>query len=155
MFLRNSKMKRSRFIIFALGFLFALGAYFVQHITPSGIKLQQANAAGTVTIYKAPQKGKAQKLLKDGFLPVDFPYAPGDADGNAYFAGPNDRSIAEEYNLSYKEGILEVAIDQATYDSTFKPLERRYDVKNGRARMELPVPQRLFPTLNKFPRVLK
>ena len=32
--------------------------------------------AETVTIYKAPQKGKGQKLLKEGFQPVDFPYNP-------------------------------------------------------------------------------
>lgn len=148
-------MKRSRFIAFVLGAVFSIGAYFIHHITPSGVEFQEANAAGTVTIYKAPQKGKAQKLLKDGFLPVDFPFAPGEADGNAYFAGPSDRSIAEEYSLNYKDGILEVAIDKATYDSTFKPLEVRHDVVNNRARMELPIPQRLFPTLNKFPRVLK
>ena len=27
----------------------------------------------TITIYKAPQKGKGQKLLKEGFQAVDFP----------------------------------------------------------------------------------
>ncbi|WP_243146870.1 hypothetical protein [Scytonema sp. UIC 10036] len=64
------------------------------------------NQGETVTIYKAPQKRKGQKLLKEGFQPVDFPYNPPYADGNCYFAGPNDRSIAEEYNQSYKEGIL-------------------------------------------------
>jgi hypothetical protein len=138
-----------------LGLLFVLGASFIQHLAPVGIEILPVSAAGTVTIYKAPQKGKAQKLLKDGFQVLDFPYAPGDSDGNAYFAGLNDRSIAQEYNLSYKDGILEVTIDQATYAATFKSLERRYDVKNGVARMELPVPQRLFPTLNKFPRVIK
>jgi hypothetical protein len=148
-------VKRSRFISFLLGFLFVLGASSIQHVVPFTAGVLPANAAGTVTIYKAPQKGKAQKLLKDGFQAVDFPYAPGDADGKAYFAGPNDRSVAEEYSLNYKDGILEVTIDQATYDSTFKPLEQKHDIKNGRARMELPIPQRLFPTLNKFSRVLK
>jgi hypothetical protein len=148
-------MKRSKFISFVLGLVFSVSTYSFFHINFSGIGLLSANATGTVTIYKAPQKGKAQKLLKDGFQPADFPLIPGDSDGNAYFAGPSDRSIAEEYNLNYKDGILEVTIDQVTYGSVFKPLEVRHDVKNGRTRMELPIPQQLFPTLNRFPRVLK
>ena len=70
----------------------------------------------TVTIYKAPQKGKAQKLLQEGFTPADFPYNPPYTDGSCYFAGPNDRSIAEEFNHSYKDVILEVSIDRESYD---------------------------------------
>jgi len=66
----------------------------------------QSQPTQTVTIYRAPQKGKSQKLLKEGFQPVDFPYNPPYADGSCYFAGANDRSIAEEFNQSYKEGIL-------------------------------------------------
>jgi hypothetical protein len=108
-----------------------------------------------VTIYKAPQKGKGQKLLKEGFQIVDFPYNPPYLDGSCYFAGPNDRSIAEEFNQSYKEGILEVVIDQSSYEKDFKPLEYRYDEKDDCERIEVVVPQSLFPTLNKFPRVLK
>lgn len=84
-----------------------------------------------VTIYKAPQKGKGQKLLNEGFQNIDFPFNPPYTDGNSYFAGPNDRSIAEEFNQSYKEGILEIVIDQATYEQYFKPLEYRYDEKDG------------------------
>jgi hypothetical protein len=41
----------------------------------------------TVTIYKAPQKGKGQKLLQEGFQCADFPYNPPYFDGNCYFAG--------------------------------------------------------------------
>jgi hypothetical protein len=108
-----------------------------------------------VNIYKAPQKGKGQKLLKEGFQPIDFPYNPPYLDGNCYFAGPNDRSIAEEFNQSYNEGILEVSIDQATYDRTFKSLEYRYDEEGNYERIEVVVPQRLFPILNQCPRVLK
>jgi hypothetical protein len=110
---------------------------------------------GLITIYKAPQKGKGQKLLEEGFEPVDFPYNPPYVDGNCYFAGPDDRSIAEEFNQSYKEGILEVSIDQATYNHYFKPLEYRYDEKDNRDRIEVVVPGSLFPILNQFPRVLK
>lgn len=108
-----------------------------------------------ITIYKAPQKGKGQRLLEEGFQPVDFPYNPPYFDGRCYFAGPNDRSIAEEFNQSYKEGILEVAIDQVSYETDFKPLEYRYDEKDDCERIEVVVPQSLFPTLNQFPRVLK
>ncbi|MEB3219164.1 MAG: hypothetical protein VKN72_23420 [Nostocales cyanobacterium 94392] len=109
----------------------------------------------TVTIYKAPQKGKGQKLLVEGFQPADFPYNPPYADGNCYFAGSDDRSIAEEYNQNYKQGILEVFIDKLTYEEYFKPLEYRYDQKKGRERIEVIIPQELFPILNKFPRILK
>jgi len=72
--------------------------------------------------------------------------------GNAIFAGANSRSLTEQYNQSYKQGILEVTIDQETYDRLFKPLERTYQ---GGSYIELPIPHDLFPTLNKFPRVLK
>ncbi|MEY3404325.1 MAG: hypothetical protein RLZZ86_3947 [Cyanobacteriota bacterium] len=69
--------------------------------------------------------------------------------------GSNDRSIAEEFNESYQEGILEVYIDQASYEQYFKSLEYRYDEKDGCERIEVVVPQSLFPILNQFPRVLK
>lgn len=111
--------------------------------------------AQSITIFKAPQKGKGQKLLSEGFQPVDFPYNPPYLDGNCYFAGANDRSIAEEFNQSYGEGVLEVTIDKLTYDQHFKALEYRYDEKDGRERIEVIVPQRLFSILNQYPRVLK
>jgi hypothetical protein len=111
--------------------------------------------AQTVIIYKAPQKGKGQKLLDEGFQPVDFPYNPLYVDGSCYFAGPNDRSIAEEFNQSYQDGVLEVLIDQVSYDKYFKPLEYRYDEKDNCERIEVVIPQSLFSVLNQFPRVLK
>lgn len=119
------------------------------------MQLGQLQSVQTVTIYKAPQKGKGQKLLKEGFQPVDFPYNLPYMDGSCYFAGPNDRSIAEEFNQSYKEGILEVVIDRAVYNQYFKPLEYRYDEKDDLERIEVVIPQSLFPILNQFPRVLK
>jgi hypothetical protein len=36
----------------------------------------------SVTIYKAPQKGKGQKLLQEGFQVADFPYHPPYLDGS-------------------------------------------------------------------------
>jgi hypothetical protein len=111
---------------------------------------EQPQSAQPVAIYKAPQKRKGQKLLKEGFHPVDFPYNPPYIDGSCYFAGPNDRSIAEEFNQSYKEGVLEVLIDRASYDQYFKLLEYRYDEKDNCERIEVVVPQTLFPILNQF-----
>jgi len=108
-----------------------------------------------IKIYKAPQKGKGQKLLKEGFQPADFPYNPPYLDGMCYFAGPNDRSIAEEFNQSYKEGILEVSIDRESYEQVFRTLEYRYDERDSYERIEVIVPQSLFPILNQFPRILK
>ena len=94
-------------------------------------------------------------FLKEGFQPVNFPYNPPYQDGSCYFAGSNDRSIAEEFNQSYKEGILEVSIDRESYEQVFKALEYRYDEKDDCERFEVVVPQSFFPLLNQFPRVLK
>ena len=110
---------------------------------------------GTVTLYKAPQKNKGRHLLENGFQKIDFPYNPPYQDGSCYFAGPNDRSIAEEFNLSYDGGVLEIAIDESAYEYYFKQLEYCYDVKDGRERIEVVIPQDLFPVLNRFLRVLK
>jgi hypothetical protein len=113
--------------------------------------ISSANSQQTVTIYKAPQPGKAEKLLKEGFQSSDFPYDPPYADGKCYFASPTSRSLAEEYNNHYKQGILEVTIDKETYDQLFKSLERPYQ---GSSTIELAIPHRLFPILNQFPRIL-
>lgn len=53
----------------------------------------QAQTLQGITIYKAPQRGKGQKLLKEGFQPTDFPYNPPYTDGSCYFAG----AIAKEH----------------------------------------------------------
>jgi len=116
---------------------------------------EQIKSAPIITLYKAAQKGKGQKLLREGFQPVDFPYNPPYVDGCCYFAGPNDRSIAEEFNLSYQDGIIEVFIDQASYNRYFKAFEYRYDEKDNCERIEVVIPQKLFPILNQFPRVIK
>lgn len=115
----------------------------------------QLQPSQSIIIYKAPQSGKGQKLLEEGFQSADFPYNPPYMNGNCYFAGSQDRSIAEEFNESYKSGILEVTIDALAYDQYFKPLEYRYDEKDGCDRIEVIIPQNLFPILNQFPRILK
>jgi hypothetical protein len=106
----------------------------------------------TITIYKATQKGKGQQLIEQGFHSVDFPYHPPHADGKCYFAAPDSRNLAEEYQRYYKDGILEVTIDIAIYNRYFKPLERPYQ---GSEQVELAIPHALFSILNQFPRVLK
>ncbi|GAP94708.1 hypothetical protein NIES2104_12200 [Leptolyngbya sp. NIES-2104] len=93
--------------------------------------------------------------MSEGFQSSDFPFNPPYTDGNCYFAGSNDRSIAEEFNASYQEGILEVVIDQENYGRYFKQFEYRYDEKDGIERIEVVIPQSLFRILNQFPRVLK
>lgn len=108
-----------------------------------------------ITIYKAPRKDKSESILKYGFQPTDFPYNPPYFDGHCYFAGPDDRSIAEEFNQNYQGGILEVPIDRATYERYLKPLEYCYDIKDGCERIEVVVPRELLPMLNQFPRVFK
>jgi hypothetical protein len=105
-----------------------------------------------ITIYKATQKGKGQRLMEQGFQPVDFPENLPHADGKCYFAAPNSRSLAEEYNRYYKDGILEVTIDLETYAKYFQPLEKPYQ---GGEQLELPISHDLFPILNQYPRVLK
>ncbi len=90
--------------------------------------------------------------MEQGFQPTDFPYRPPTADGKCYFAAPNSRSLAEEYHRYYKDGILEVTINSATYDRYFKPLERPYQ---GGEQVELAIPHNLFSILNQCPRVLK
>jgi hypothetical protein len=104
------------------------------------------------TIYKAPQPNKAEKILQSGFHIDDFPYNPPFEDGKCYFAGANSRSLAEQYNQSYRQGILEVTIDRQIYNLFFQPLERSYQ---GGLYIELPIPHDLFPLLNQFPRILK
>jgi len=65
---------------------------------------------------KPLKRGKLKSYCSEGFTPADFPYNPPYTDGSCYFAGPNDRSIAEELNESYKDGIIEVSIDRESYD---------------------------------------
>lgn len=110
------------------------------------------NTIQTLTIYKATQKGKGQRFVEQGFQPADFPHYPPTTDGKCYFAGPNSRSLAEEYHRYYKDGILEVTIDSVTYDQYFKPLERPYQ---GGKQVELAIPHDLFSILNQYPRLLK
>ncbi|MEG4938606.1 hypothetical protein [Microcoleus sp. F4-D5] len=66
----------------------------------------EAQIPQTVTIYKAPQKYRGQKLLEEGFQPTDFSYSSPYIDGSCYFASSNDRSIAYEFNQNFKKAFL-------------------------------------------------
>jgi hypothetical protein len=151
-------MKRSKFLRLSACFLVVITVLVISHIFHP-LQADLVNAAGTpVVIYKAPTKSKVQRIMASGFLAADFVCDPNDegANGMCYFAGPNDRSIAEKYNSFYKAGIIEVAIDQKTYFEKFKTWEKVYDRQGtgGSPRYELEVPQSLFPVLNSFPRRL-
>ncbi|TCO55829.1 SpvB/TcaC N-terminal domain-containing protein [Actinocrispum wychmicini] len=102
-----------------------------------------------VSIYKAPQSGMGAKFMSRGFTQDDFPYEPGskDKNGMAYFAGPNDRSIAEEYAQSYKEGVIEIRIPRHDYDLIWKRFEKPYQ---GGPRMELEIPREAVTALNAY-----
>ncbi|WP_299464601.1 hypothetical protein [uncultured Microscilla sp.] len=99
----------------------------------------------TVIIYKAPQSGEGKGFLKDGFT-QDFRR-------RAYFAGPGDRWIAEEYNRYYGEGILEIKIPKSVYDEHFKKYEQTY--LGERRGIEVVIPKDDYSLLNTFSRELK
>jgi len=94
---------------------------------------------GTESIFKAPQPGKAQKQLTEGFDPADF------SAGNkrAYFA--RQQELANEYARDYGEGVLEVEIPKGVYDARIRPHEVRYQ---GGPEIELPIPHKDFDVLN-------
>ena len=98
-----------------------------------------APKGGTEKIFKAPQPGKGQKQLKDGFDPADF----AEGDQRAYFA--KQRELAEEYAKHYGDGVLEVEIPKDVYDARIRPHEVPYQ---GGPQVELPIPHKDFDVLN-------
>lgn len=92
-----------------------------------------------VTIYKAPQPGKGQKLLVYGFYPEDF----SEGDKRAYFA--KQKSLADTFARFYKEGVLEVDIEKDTYNLRIKQHERPFE---GGPEVEILIPHRDFDVLN-------
>lgn len=100
---------------------------------------------GTEKIYKAPQPGKGQKQLREGFDPADF----AEGDQRAYFA--RQRELAEEYARHYGDGVLEVEIPKDVYDARIRPHEVPYQ---GGPQIELPIPHKDFDVLNEAQRRL-
>jgi hypothetical protein len=101
----------------------------------------------TQSIFKAPQPGKAQKQLTEGYHPEDFS-SPG-GDNRAYFA--KDRGLADEYAQHYGEGVLEVEVPKDVYDARLRKHETPYQ---GGPRIELPIPHEDFDVLNRSTRKL-
>jgi RHS repeat-associated protein len=102
----------------------------------------------TVSLWRAPRAGREE--LTNGYSVANHP-KDAFSDGNAYFAGPNSRSLAEEYarHGPYEDGVLEVRIDKATFEEQFRPFESPYQ---GGPDTEVPVPQEMFDLLNSYPR---
>ena len=112
-----------------------------------------------VTIYKAPQPGLGQKLLINGLQTEYFPYNPPYYDGNAYFAPPGSRKVAEHWNRIHGEGILEITMPFSDYEKYYaRPdLLRRYmgaSLDMGNNPFELLIPPSMFDKTNTYPRVL-
>ncbi|MFF2524888.1 RHS repeat-associated core domain-containing protein, partial [Streptomyces liangshanensis] len=102
------------------------------------------------SLYKAPQRGQGDFQEEHGYLRENFPGSPDDPyeNGLVYFA--KERQIAEKYAPHYGEGIIEVRIPRADYDSQFAGYERPYE---GGPLTELEIPNTVVEDLNKYPRV--
>ena len=94
-------------------------------------------------IFKAPQPGKGQKLLDDGFDPNDFPLDEL-SDGRAYFG--KQRQLADKYDDVYGDGVLELEIPKDIYDARIRPHEVPY--LSDPNFTELPLPHDVFDILN-------
>jgi RHS repeat-associated protein len=111
---------------------------------------EAAPNAEAQSIYKAPQAGKGQKQLTEGYHADDFPATQGN-DGKACFA--KEKSIADEYapHGPYGEGVIEVQVPKDVYDARLRQYEEPY---HGGPRTQLPIPHKEFDVLNNSPRRL-
>jgi hypothetical protein len=80
-----------------------------------------------------------------GCKPENFP-----GDG-AYFAAPDSRTLADDWESRYHEGVLEVQMPRQDYTSTFSQFEHIYPDLNGFTEVVIP-PDRL-ERLNQYPRI--
>jgi hypothetical protein len=95
----------------------------------------------TQSIFKAPQPGRAQKQLMEGYHPQDFSMPGGD--NRAYFA--KHKSLADEFAQHYGAGVIEVAVPKDLYEMRLKKHEQLYQVG---PQIELPIPHEDFDVLN-------
>jgi len=98
----------------------------------------------TVSIFKAPQRGKGASQYQNGYNAKDFC----DDDQCAYFA--KERSLAEDYAKHYGDGVIELKIPKDVYNSKMKQHEYLYQ---GGPRTELPVPHSEFDVINSAERI--
>lgn len=135
----------------------AMVAIHSLHITVP-LSITDDKSVETVNIYKAPQPGMAKKLLMNGFQPKDFPLDAGlGLNGQAYFAAPDSKFLAEYWAKQYSDTIIQVTMPKSIYNDVFRPYnpalqtgERRYLGPPGGN--EVSIPNTLFPVLNTFPR---
>jgi hypothetical protein len=92
-----------------------------------------------VSIFKAPQPGKSQGQLDDGYYANDFPDTHADG-GRAYFA--KQRPLAELYAEIYREGVIEIQIPWDVYVARLARYESLY-IKAGRG-LSWPFPMRIL-----------
>lgn len=103
-----------------------------------------------VSLFKAPQPGKGESQFLFGYQPADFPGTPGGMpDGSAYFA-KGDKSLADKYAESYKEGVIEIRIPSRDYTQYFQQYEHLYE---GGPRIEVAIPNTDFSKLNEYERL--
>ncbi|MEV6867420.1 DNRLRE domain-containing protein [Streptosporangium subroseum] len=108
-----------------------------------------------VDIFKAPGKGTADKLLKDGFDPNDFPgpfSGSSYPDGKAYFGlSDKGKEIALDYASrgNWDSTVIRIRIPKAAFEELFS---KHVGSHNGVPNSEVGIPSTLFGALNKFPR---
>lgn len=103
-----------------------------------------AKGGDTVSIFKAPQRGKGASQYQNGYNTKNFC----DGDQCAYFA--KERSLAEDYAKHYGDGVIELKIPKDVYNSRMKQHEYLYQ---GGPRTELAVPHSEFDVLNSAERI--
>ncbi|NYZ70071.1 hypothetical protein H0A36_29070 [Endozoicomonas sp. SM1973] len=104
----------------------------------------KCDCLNTVSIFKAPQRGKGADQYNNGYNTKDFC----DGDQCAYFA--KDKSLAEDYAKHYGEGVIELKVPQEVYESRLKIYEYKYQ---GGSQIELPIPHSEFDILNSVERI--
>jgi len=135
------------------------GQYYVyataQVDTTKLVKDIDREADESARTYKAPPRGATDRLLRNGFDPVEFPGDPTSntyPDGKAYF-GLEDRglTIALDYASrgAYDSQVIKVEIPRAEFELYFGRYVQAYD---GVPRAEVAIPNTEFGALNRYPR---
>ncbi|PBC70647.1 RHS repeat-associated protein [Streptomyces sp. TLI_235] len=90
---------------------------------------RNGSGGGTVSLFKAPQRGLGEHQENNGYLKADFPGGPHDPyeDGKAYFA-KGDRGLADKYAKHYGEGVIEIHIPVADHADCSRNMRSRMRV---------------------------
>ena len=115
-----------------------------RNIERSGLKVSGTEVARMISLWKAPHWGTAQRLLKEGFSPNDYPGFTGEIpDGRAYFALQIE--LANEYAACYGDGIIEVRLSQSDYERHFQRFDMPYQ---DTGLSQIVIPKEFLPLLN-------